>query len=236
MYSDILSPDSYGRYNRKLVKLTNLTCAVYWSEVLDIITKVVRKKKFDDKGFFKLDRKYIEERTGIDQISQLSCDKILKKLSVIEIDKDDENKISVNLQNMTSILVEADVSEIKKISNTVKMTREEKAASKKAGIVARLHHRVKEIDAELLDLYYKFLDAVYNKGFNTNAQIDLYQDQLNKYTSDINVKKEILKIAISRQYKECEWSINIYEKTVKSSSSHLGQQKICNQVDETTEF
>ena len=58
-----------GRYNRKLVKLTNLNTAVYWSELLEIIEQVVRKKKFDDDGYFKLDRKYMEDQTGIQTIN-----------------------------------------------------------------------------------------------------------------------------------------------------------------------
>ena len=43
-YYDVLSPAAYGRFNRKLVKMTNLQTAVYWSEILDIITRVVKKQ------------------------------------------------------------------------------------------------------------------------------------------------------------------------------------------------
>ncbi|MBO7079745.1 MAG: hypothetical protein J6W64_08065 [Bacilli bacterium] len=81
-YYELMASDSYGRYNRKLMKLAGLNTAVYWSEILDIIIHVVKKKKFDENGFFKIDRKYIEDRTGLEIEDQLDCDAILENLKV----------------------------------------------------------------------------------------------------------------------------------------------------------
>ena len=81
-YVDVLSPSSYGRFNRKLAAIAGLPVAVYWSAILEVSTKVVKKKKYDEDGYFKLDRKYVEEITSIGLEDQLDCDAVLSNLKV----------------------------------------------------------------------------------------------------------------------------------------------------------
>ena len=100
-YVDLVSSDGYGRYNRKFARLVGITAAVYWSEILDISTKVVKKKKFDDEGYFKVDRKYIEERTALTVEEQLDCDSILTNIGVLEVQAAETNMIRVQLRVFT---------------------------------------------------------------------------------------------------------------------------------------
>lgn len=64
-YVDLMSPEAYGQYNIKLATLTSLHVAVYFSYILKISDRVKTKARFDDEGFFRLDRKYVENKTTL---------------------------------------------------------------------------------------------------------------------------------------------------------------------------
>lgn len=232
-YYDVLSADSYGRFNRKLAKLTNLQTAVYWSEILDIITKVVKKKKFDDQGYFKLDRKYVEERTSINLDSQFECDSVLEKLAVLQRHEADPNLIKVELATMEQILITDDVKQLDLPKNIVKRTVTQKAADKKAAILMMLKNHIKETDPELQTAYKNWIDVTYDKGMCKTAQVQLFIDTINKFTADKNVKLKLINIAISLSYKVADWAINKY-----TADNHLalGAQKTSTGVSSKFEF
>lgn len=232
-YYDVLSADSYGRFNRKLAKLTNLQTAVYWSEILDIITKVVKKKKFDDQGYFKLDRKYVEERTSINLDSQFECDSVLEKLAVLQRHEADPNLIKVELATMEQILITDDVKQLDLPKNIVKRTATQKVADKKAAILMMLKNHIKETDSELQTAYKNWIDVTYDKGMCKTAQVQLFIDTINKFTADKNVKLKLINIAISLSYKVADWAINKY-----TADNHLalGVQKTSTGVSSKFEF
>ena len=60
-YLDIAGNSSYGRYNRKFARIVGLEAAVYWSEILEVLDRVLEKKTFDNDGWFVLNRDYIKK-------------------------------------------------------------------------------------------------------------------------------------------------------------------------------
>ena len=237
MLLDIAAASAYGRFNKKFATIVGLETSVYWSEIMVILERVREKKTYDAEGWFKLNREYVQKQTTLTSEQQIACDATLAKLGLLETDSVDLNKMRVDIRKFFYIITEEDLSEIKKITKTAKSTTKAgKAEGKKLGIINRLFSRVLETDQDLLQLYMKFIEVAYSKGMQTNAQIDLFQQELNAYTEDLQVKKDILKIAIERGYKCFEWSKTIYEKDHKGSGAHLAVQKVGTTVSTDIEF
>lgn len=235
-YCDVLSSDSYGSYNIKLAKLAGLQTAVYWGCILNVISKVVKKKTYDQSGCFKLDRKYVENQTTLTEAEQGLCDKALERLEVVKVDPADNNRIYVDQEKLFLILINDDQTVLKSVGKATKVSRMDKAAGKREGIINRLKSRVNEPDPELFELYGKLIETCYDRGMTQNAQIDLFQQEINEYTSDQKVKVDLLTIGISRGYKVFEWCKSIYEKEYRPTASRPAAQKVASAVSETNLF
>lgn len=233
MYSDILSSASYGRFNRKLANLTSLTCAVYWSEILDIASKVVKKNKFDGDGFFVLNREYVREQTNIPTELQEQCDAVLSRLGVLDVDKADSNKIRIRLETMAAILIDDNKKDLKSIAITAKVTREDKKESKRVGIIHRLQDGVVEADEDLLNAYKQWIEVLYDKGVCRKPQVDLFINSVRNYSSDKAVQLEIIQISTKLSYRDATWAISRYKQAHPTS---LGPQKIVKEVDKSITF
>lgn len=243
-YYELMASDSYGRYNRKLMKLAGLNTAVYWSEILDIVIHVVKKKKFDENGFFKIDRKYIEDRTGLKIEDQLDCDAILENLKVLEHAPGETSKIKVMLSTMEQLII-SDSNEISEISiKKTKLTKSQKAENKKNAVVLTMKKLIKEKDVDLRLKYEAWVDSVYasGKGFLTKEKIEIFENGINAFSSDKQVKLLILQQAIITGYTNPEWVIHAYETSTISNSksnksaSTLGTQKVSTAVDTKKSF
>lgn len=209
-----------GRYNRKLLKITNLYTAVYWSELLEIIEQVVRKHKFDDSGFFKLDRKYMEERTGIQLEEQLNCEALLEKLGVLTRDETEENRLQVRLKEMTEILADDKTNKLETSKAKEKISKAQAAANKKAAILVTMKRCCGpfESDTDLLAKYESWIDSVYSAGrFLTKEKIQLFIDGINKYSDNKDIKLEIINVGIMTGWDNVEWVINKYKGTSTKS-------------------
>lgn len=229
-YIDILSPDAYGRYNRKLSRLTNLTVAVYWSEILDISTKVVKKKKYDEEGFFTIDRKYVEERTTISLNEQLDCDAILHNLGVLDVNELDVCKIRIKLAEMVQILADDHTQEVLAAKKKTKVNKTQAAANKTAGIIITMKKCLSESDPDLRSKYEEWIEAVYAaKRFLTKAKIKIFEDAINAYSTDKQVKLGLIDAGILSGYDTPEWVINRYQssnRSVPNTVVHLPEQKV----------
>ena len=234
-YYDVLSPAAYGRFNRKLVKMTNLQTAVYWSEILDIIIRVVKKKKFDNEGYFKVDRKYIEEQTGISKEDQIQSDSILAELDVLEVNVIDENLIRVRLSTMEKLLISDAVAVVEKAKKKVnKVEKRSAAEGKRIGIINRLKLDLLELEPNesIRSAYAGWIDVVYDKGICKKSQVEIFINDINKYTDNPKTKIEIINLATTLGYRSAEWAINKY-----SPSSNIGvDQKTSSGVNSDISF
>lgn len=211
MFTDIYIK---GEYNVKLAQITNLYTAVYWSELLNIIPQVIKKKTNNPAGFFKLDRKYITERTTLDLEQQQECDKKLAGLGMLAVDPDNPDLIAVNVKVGIGILAQDDVDKFKQAASDVIVSKEEqKEVKKKMQIRAVVNYAAgKTPDPELSKLLENWAVSVCEKAFVSKKAVDTFWDALNKYTTDINYQKKIVDIAVQRAYRDVGWAIKVFEK------------------------
>ena len=53
------------KLNKRLVKVAGFEVAAYWAELQSILKQVVKKQTMDERGFFPLDRDYVERETTL---------------------------------------------------------------------------------------------------------------------------------------------------------------------------
>lgn len=229
-YIDALSSNSYISVNKKLIKIVGLKAATYLSEVMCIMTHVQKKNTLDANGFFKIDRKYVEEQIGLNLADQYECDAQLEKLYILKEDALNADKLTVNAQEVLAIITSSDLSLLTSLANQAKMTKEElsaiknkaKPAAKKKKVTLSPEERTKRdegirenmknicagiVPAELASTYYRWVDAVYDipsgkcgKSFLTRAIITNFYETISNYTSDLNIHEQIVDIACAVGY------------------------------------
>ena len=174
--------------------------------------------KTDSEGYFKVDRKYIEDQTGISKEDQIQSDSILAELDVLEVNVIDENSIRVRLSTMEKLLVSDAVTIVESAKKKVsKVEKRSAAEGKKIGIINRLKSNLLELEPNdsVRCMYAGWIDVVYDKGICKKSQLEIFINDINKYTDNPNVKIEIIKIATTLGYRSAEWAINKYNPSSK---------------------
>lgn len=222
-YLDIAGNSSYGRYNRKFAHLVGLEAAVYWSEILEVLDRVLEKKTFDMDGWFVLNRDYIKKRTTFSEEKQRECEDILSHLEIYQVSPDNQNRVRCDVKAFIKIIAEDDIETVKEVKAIAKAaTKTAKAESKKAGIISMLVNSLSE-SAEVTEKYRQYLEIAYNKGLCQKAKLKNFADEINQFTSDDSVKIQLLNIGIEKAYTKAEWIINAYTRSATSKS--VGIQK-----------
>lgn len=240
-YLDILSPDAYGQFNRRLAKLTSLNSAIYFQEILDISSQVVKKKKFDSEGFFKLDRKYIEDRTTLDEAAQVLADAELTNLGVLEGHAIETDKVRIKLNELTNILVDDTITPTKSLKKKIGASKEQAKESRRAGIIGGMMRFITETDEDILNEYHNWMEAVYeNKYYLTKQQVITFESDLKAYTTDKKTMLELLKVAKLTGYRVFDWVKSSYEKNKKiekaNDTSKLAPAKVSTGLKQDVSF
>ena len=259
-YIDVLSPNSYISVNKKLIKVLGLKAAAYTSEVLCIMTHVQKKSTLSLDGYFKIDRKYVEDQIGLSLSDQYICDATLEKLLLLREDPTNPDRISVNAAEICAIITESNPESLQALAKKAKVTTVESAAIKRGAAakkrVLSAEEKSKKIDgmregfknvcasivpSELLDAYCLWVDSVYDipngskgKNFLTRAFIANFYKEVCRYTSDIATHKKIMEIACLVGYPDHpEYTIERY----KQDSVRIGQQqRVATSVDMSQGF
>ncbi len=216
------------RLNKKLVKLAGFEVAAYWAELQSILKQVVKKQTMDERGFFILDRDYVERETTLSVAKQLKCDEKLLALGVMM--KDAPNKISIAVNGMVALITDEDTKKLKKTGRT---TADDRAA-KVAGIKATMKKAIVEDDLELRAAYERWVDGMVdaqNCKF-TKAVVQVFEKTVTGYTTDKALRLKIIEIATTNSYKDATWAINrIYNPgKFTQTATKLPEQKICTGV------
>ena len=146
MYLDIMDNITV---NKKLIKYAGIETAVYWAELVSILKQVSKKKTCDERGFFNLDRSFVEKETSIKPERQIECDTILSNLGILITDPADQNRIAVSVQNMIALITDEDPALLTDLVTQTKKSAADKAEGKKAGIKFNLKNSIVEPDMEL---------------------------------------------------------------------------------------
>lgn len=227
------------RLNKKLVKIAGFEVAAYWAELQSILKQVVKKQTMDEKGFFLLDREYVERETTLTITKQLKCDEKLLSLGVMLKDPEDPNKISIAVNGMVAVITDEDTTKLKKIGKT---SADAKAA-KIAGIKATMKKAILEDDLELRAAYERWVDGMIdaaNCRF-TKAVVQVFEKTVTGYTADKALRLKIIEIATTNSYKDATWAINRLYNTGKYPTPSVAaklstEQKICSGVSDSITF
>jgi len=220
MYLDILAEDSYGKYSRKIAAIADLYTAVYFSEILDIIKKVVKKGTYDELGYFILDREYIKSRTTIEEEDQINCDSVLARAGILAVDEKNLNKIKVDLEKAVAIMIDEDPKKLEKLAKEMKITRQAAAKNKQLYIIAGLKKAIVEPNAQMLDALRNWVEAVYaNKRYLTKRAIEIFQETIRKYSENLNVQLKIVEIATINGWTDAAWAISNFERDYANRTS-----------------
>ena len=94
------------RLNKRLVKLAGFEVAAYWAELQSILKQVSKKGTADERGFFTLDRDFMERETTLTLAKQLKCEEKLITMGVVLKDPDNPNRLCISAQR--NVIVAAD--------------------------------------------------------------------------------------------------------------------------------
>ena len=223
------------RLNKRLVRLAGFEVAAYWAELQSILKQVVKKGTADERGFFTLDRDFMERETTLTVTKQLKCDEALLKLGVLLKDPEDPNKISIAVNGMVAVITDEDTTKLKKSGKT---TADAKAA-KISGIKATMKKVILETDLELRAAYERWVDGMVdaqNCKF-TKAVVQLFEQTVSSYTPDKAKRLRIIEIATTCSYKDATWAISRLSSTrPQTVTTKLPEQKICTGVSDNIAF
>jgi len=219
------------RLNKKLVKIAGFEVAAYWAELQSILKQVVKKQTADERGFFTLDRDYVERETTLSITKQLKCEEKLLSLGVLLKDPAEPNKISIAVNGMVAVITDEDTTKLKKSGSA----QADAKAAKIAGIKATMKKAILETDPELRSAYERWVEGMIdaaNCRF-TKAVVQLFEKTVTQYTTDKALRLKIIEIATVNSFKDATWAINrIYNpgnfKTTVATK--LPEQKICTGV------
>lgn len=224
------------RLNKRLVKLAGFEVAAYWAELQSILKQVVKKHTMDERGFFTLDRDFMERETTLTVTKQLKCDEKLLSLGVLLKDPEDPNKLSIAVNGMVEVITDEDTTKLKK---TGKTSADAKAA-KISGIKATMKKAILTDDIELRLAFERWVDGMVdaqNCKF-TKAVVQLFEQTVTGYTSDKALRLKIIEIATVNSWKDATWAINRLYNPGKftSQATKLPEQKICSGVSDNITF
>jgi hypothetical protein len=214
-YLDLLSIGNHIMINTNIAKVFGLNTAAYWGELLNVLSQVQKKKTYNEEGYFKLHRKYMEEKTTLTTEEQKECEEILSAANVLMVCPTDKNSIRVNVRNMVSLIAEGKESEIEKISTMARgKTKKTKAETTKACVRNALVNGLFEPVEEVKEAYTLWIDSILAvKKPLSNAIRDLFVKELNAYTDNPAIKIAIIETAIKLSYTNATWVIQQWEKS-----------------------
>ena len=219
MLIELLSTTNYVSYNIKLAELLGLHSAIYLSELMNINDKAIRKQKLKNSAII-IDRNYIAKRTTLSVEEQLEIDSNLSKIGVIEQDTEDSNCIILNINVLTTLMMEADesllgavqrISKIKSKNKTNgKMTKaEQERETLKSYIISK--------NVELVEAYSDWIDAVHSKqGWMSKKSVQNGQQIVDQFANrNLDLALELIGIASMNGYRDMSWAVNKYNEQYK---------------------
>lgn len=239
MLLDIFNEDNNIVINYKAISLFGLNTAAYFTLLISIYKKAVRKNKLDN-DYFNLDRNYVRKLLKLSEEEQLICDHNLMMLSILKKSSEDPNKIKLDLNLYLSTIASEDVKLIEDVRKQMKVLHPKTVKQSQRQIqINTLKNCIECSNYELLTALRDWVDGVYARpnGFLSKAAIKVFQDTLNNYTKgDLDLALRLVQIATVQGYRDCQWAINLYErdskaKVVVNSNVRVTEQETAEKQD-----
>lgn len=211
------------RLNKRLVKIAGFEAAAYWAELQSVLKQVVKKQTMDERGFFLLDREYVERETTLTVSKQLKCEEKLIELGALLRDAENPNRIAIGVNAMVAVITDEDTTKLKKSSRS---SADEKAA-KIAGIKSTMKKAIVETDPEVRAAYERWIDGMIdaaNCRF-TKAVVQVFEKTVTEYSPNKAIRLKIIEIATTNSYKDATWAINKLDGGFKKPGTFIGVQQ-----------
>lgn len=208
------------KVNKRLAKIAGLEVAAYWAELQSILKQVVKKQTMDEKGFFPLDRNYVERETTLTVTKQLKAEEKLIELGVLLRDTEDPNRIAIAVNGMVAIITDEDTTKLKKTGKTSADAKEAKIS----GMKATMKRAILETDTELRAAYERWVDGMIdaaNCRF-TKAVVQLFEKTVTEFSPNKAIRLKIIEIATINSYKDATWAINKLDGGFKKPGTFIG--------------
>ena len=213
MLVELLSQSNYQSFNIKLAQLLGLESSIYLSALIDINEKAYRKDKILD-GFFVVDRDYVEKRTTLNKTRQSKIESELSRVGILQLSNE---RIKINLEILTSLVLEENEDIRKDLSSFRKAAT---AKSKGDYILNAVKNNIDQtLPEELQQAYSNWLDSVYSK-FNFINKQTLFNAQVevnNAANHDLDAAINIINIAAANGWKDMKWAVKVYKERYTNS-------------------
>lgn len=219
MFLDLLSQGNFISFNITLAQILGLEPAIYCSELISIYRKAKSKGKIIGDEFFKLDRKYMFNRTTIPIERQLEIDQRWEKVKLLFKHQDNPDIIKLDIHMIANIVSGEDVKIKSDLSNILNPNISKIKNERHQKRIEKLKSNIKCSDERMLKSLQDWVDVMSERG-GTNKiseqSVEIFQDTLYRYTNgDVEKALQIVKIAIVQKYPDCQWAINTYERDMK---------------------
>lgn len=236
---DALCPTEYVFVNKTAIKLLGLETATYWAELMTVL-KQVKKKGTVVNGYFKLNRKYIEEETGISKDRQKVCDAILVENGIMLISESDPDRLAVNLPNFAALVMDGEFETVQensrkiqeKAEKIVKPKKERKVLSdeekevKRKAMIANLIKFVVEPDYELHSAYVRWIESLVGKSRINSTSVKTFVETIQKSNLPKPAQLAVIERSIANGWLEASWTINIIRTEMsKNPAAFVDPQK-----------
>ena len=227
MFLDLIQPDKQCSFNIKLAHTIGLQSSIYCGELLNILGQVIKKNKFVDGDYFRLNRQYMLERTTLSIEDQLNIDQALSRIHLIGKHPTDKDCIRLDVKLLVDIIADNNIEIKNDLSWRTKLkTSKEAKETKKDAIKENIKLGIKCTNDELLASLWNWVDSVYENGkILSKVKVSTFQNTLNNYTKgDLDLALEIVRIATVKSYIDCKWAISYYEK--EKTYNRVAAQKV----------
>ena len=217
MYVDLLDSQNYLLVNISLIKLLGLSGAAYCSELFTIMKKAIKKDKLIN-CCVKVDREYVESKTGVSADEQRALEDCWQKMDLIEKVKGyDENVFDINTEGFLALISGQEDfkdAEIEKLKSKLKpktaaKEKESKRIAIANGVKASITCPTQEVK-EKMDEWVETMSI--NKKPLSKSIAKVFYDAVVKYSGgDTYVMEKVIQKAISNGYADVDYAIHAYE-------------------------
>lgn len=213
----------------KLARATNPTTALYFATLLEVYEQVRRKRTFDPtSGFFKLDRAYVAERTGIPGEEQRNCDVMMAGLGVIRVDPSNKDKLAIDMRRYVEILADESKLPEELLTKTMKMTKAARQANKEQGIkdmLASAYPGFATADARERQAISTLVDVYYSKGLVKRAQWEQIFRLIKSAAKDPAAVEEMTDYILATNYASIPAAIDSFMRRRMQFGSKIGAEQ-----------
>ncbi len=227
MLLDLLRTDNYVSFNKRLAHIIGLEQSIYVNQIINIMGKAEKKDKVYENGFIKLDRQYIFEQTTISVERQLTLDKGLKDIKLLESDFEDPDLLKIDTQLLADLTSNEDVNINTDFSSILQNNKKLDTRTKN---LLRLDNYSRFIDTNNIELTHALKDWIMsllesNKPVNKNVVVKFQDDLFNYTQGKLQDALALVRIATNHAYNTFSWCTKEFVQQKKEKPKSVAKKE-----------